>query len=116
LRLGRGALFHNRIEAWEYGPVIPDLYRATKEYGRNPIPWYKISDEEASLDEATRRFLQSVYDIYKKFIGIQLSYLTHKSGTPWDKVYQSGVLNLEIPNELIKDHYEQIDHERKSAA
>ena len=30
-------LFNNRIEAWKYGPVIPDLYTQIKKYGSNPM-------------------------------------------------------------------------------
>jgi len=77
LGLGRGALFNNRIEAWKYGPVIPDLYQATKRYGRKSIPLDLIKTDSSKVDEATRSFLQSVYNAYKKFDGIQLSYLTH---------------------------------------
>ena len=37
-------LFRNQIQAWQYGPVIPDLYHTTKSYGRNPIPLSAIGD------------------------------------------------------------------------
>ena len=30
-------LIHNRIEAWKYNPVIPDLYQSLKRYGSGYI-------------------------------------------------------------------------------
>lgn len=30
LSLERGALFNEKIEAWKYGPVIPDIYKVFK--------------------------------------------------------------------------------------
>jgi len=116
LGLGRGALFNNRIEAWKYGPVIPDLYQVTKKYGRKPIPLDLISPDASKVDESTRLFLQSVYEAYKKFNGIQLSYLTHMSGTPWDELYMDGIQHIEIPDSLIEKHYKRIKDERQSAA
>lgn len=35
--LGR-ACFSDEIEAWDYGPVVPKVYRAYKEYGSTVIP------------------------------------------------------------------------------
>jgi len=116
LGLGRGALFNNRIEAWKYGPVIPDLYHVTKKYGREPIPLHLIAPENSKVDEATKIFLQSIYNAYKKFDGVQLSYLTHMSGTPWDEVYADGIQHIEIPDNLIKKHYKRIIDERKPSA
>lgn len=104
-------LFGNRIEAWKYGPVIPDLYRATKKFGRNPIP-LDLIDEVSSIDPETRAFLRDVYSKYGHLDGIALSSLTHQSGTPWDQVYEDGVLNLEISDDLIRNYYLALLHER----
>ena len=113
LGLGRGDLFRERIEAWKYGPVIPDLYRATKSYGRGEIPAGLVNEQVSSVDENTRDFLEWVYAGYGHLNGIQLSSLTHKSGTPWDQVYRDGVMKIEINDDLIRDHYRKLAHERK---
>src|SRR5690606_31455479 len=49
---GVGDLFNSRIEAWKYGPVIPDLYHATKSYGRDPIPFDRIGNGRALVAPA----------------------------------------------------------------
>jgi uncharacterized phage-associated protein len=106
-------LFPDRIEAWKYGPVIPDLYQATKHYGRNPIPLDRVDVEKPSaVDGETLTFLSDVYDKYGGFSGIELSALTHKSGTPWSQVFRDGVLGIEIPDKLIKEHYVSLLHEK----
>lgn len=108
-------LFRNRIEAWQYGPVIPDIYHATKHYGRNPIPMAMVGDPAASaVDAETRAFLEDVFNKYGHLDGISLSYLTHQSGTPWDQVYKPGVRRIEIPDSLIKQHYDEMLSARTS--
>ncbi|UOA14492.1 Panacea domain-containing protein [Sulfitobacter dubius] len=99
-------LFQNRIEAWKFGPVIPDLYQATKRFGREEIPLNLIGDpEDTSVDPEVQSFLEDVYEKYGHLNGIQLSYLTHQSGTPWDQVYDPRFRNEPIPDDLIADHY-----------
>lgn len=106
-------LFKNRIEAWQYGPVIPDVYHATKHYGRKPIPLHAISDPNvSSVDTDTRKFLEDVFNKYGSLDGIALSYLTHQSGTPWDQVYKPGVRRIEIPDYIIKKHYDEMLSDR----
>lgn len=106
-------LFQNKIEAWQYGPVIPDLYHATKSYGRNPIPLSAIGDpEDIQVTPEDRAFLTDVVNKYGNLDGIALSYLTHKAGTPWTQIYYPGVRNTEIPDTLIAQHYRELAGER----
>ena len=37
LALTANRLFSEPIEAWQHGPVVPDLYHALKEFGKHPI-------------------------------------------------------------------------------
>lgn len=109
-------LFRNRIEAWQYGPVMPDLYHATKRFGRDPIPLGLVGEPyplPVSPEDAD--FLTDVYNKYGHLDGIQLSYLTHQSGTPWDQVYRPGISRIEIPDELIRRHYCELGSVRRTA-
>src|SRR4051812_38412301 len=36
-------LLDEYVEAWQYGPVIPDLYHAFKSFGSNPITGRAVS-------------------------------------------------------------------------
>ncbi len=106
-RNNRG-LFKNRIEAWLYGPVIPDLYHATKIYGKNPIPLDKIGDSEDIMLPEDRELIEKVFNKYGDLSGIRLSYLTHQSGSPWEKMYEPNTYNIKIPNDLIQSHYKEM--------
>lgn len=106
-------LFKNRIEAWKYGPVIPDLYQATKHFGRNAIPHERITDDPSGVDSDTQIFLEDVFSKYGRLSGYALSNLTHQSGTPWERAYKEGVMGVEIPDEPIKDHYLRLLDERR---
>jgi uncharacterized phage-associated protein len=101
-------LFENRIEAWKYGPVIPDLYHATKKYGRNSIPLSHIVDTHSNVDAGTTAFITDVYSKYGHLDGIALSRLTHMSGSPWDQAYRGHEIGAEISDEIIKPHYIQL--------
>jgi uncharacterized phage-associated protein len=125
-------LINEPPEAWKYGPVIPSVYHALKDYGNEPIPTPITSYDLVSRDpikfssrtvpppddQNTVRFLQSVWKAYGHLGGIQLSTLTHQPNTPWfitwekeGAKYSKGV---DIPEGLIKDHYKEL--RRKNAA
>jgi len=111
-------LFSNRIEAWKYGPVIPDLYQATKQFGRNPIPLALIDESaDSGIDAPTKAFLEDVFSKYGHLSAIELSNLTHQSGTPWDQRYEPWAMGIEIPDQLIAQHYiEKLNEHRRSAS
>lgn len=106
-------LIHQKIEAWQYGPVIADVYESVKKYGRDPIlaPIPGIVREE--YDEDEEMAIDAIYEHYGALTGPQLSTMTHKPGSPWDQIWHSkGVYFWRtfrqqpvIPDTLIKDYY-----------
>jgi uncharacterized phage-associated protein len=110
-------LFTNRIEAWKYGPVVPDLYHATKKFGRNPIPLSVVGDPDTTnVNSDTRQYLENVFAQYGHLSGIALSNLTHMTGTPWQITFEDGVFGKEIPDHLIQQHYEKLYRERQPSS
>lgn len=104
LEMYKTPLFSNSIEAWQYGPVVPDVYNAFRKQGivvSTPFPGHsgKLAPEDESL-------LEQVYTIYGRLPALRLSDLTHEEGGPWAIARQLGGWYAPIPNDLIQSHYE----------
>lgn len=95
-----------RIEAWQYGPVIPDLYHATKVYRGDPVS-SPIPTYGSELTSAEKPLLAAVFKSYGRFSGGQLSAMTHRPGTPWDIAWKRGK-NSQITDDMIAAHYKEL--------
>lgn len=100
-------LINNRIEAWKFGPVIPDLYHSIKQHRDQPVPELSGCNVDG-LSESEKSFIADVYDAYEGFSGLSLSNLTHEPGTPWYQVFRNDTAGILIPNDLIESHYSTI--------
>lgn len=109
LEVQNSPLFHNRIEAWQYGPVIPDVYNAYRRQGINVST--TVGSELASFSSEDEMFMEQVYGIYAGLSAFQLSDITHVPGGPWDIATKAGGYYAPIPNELIRQHYVKKRHE-----
>ncbi|HLO96527.1 MAG TPA: type II toxin-antitoxin system antitoxin SocA domain-containing protein [Burkholderiaceae bacterium] len=107
-------LINESVEAWQYGPVIPSLYREFKRFGSGDITAKACGMEgleyvevPAPQDESMRKFLTSIWDSYGKYTGITLSEMTHAAGSPWDEAWKAnqGVRGVDIPFESIATHF-----------
>jgi uncharacterized phage-associated protein len=115
-------LFFNSIEAWKYGPVIPDLYREFKRCGHkaieNRVVRFDPNTKQAGAwtlpsgspeAEESRLVIDRVWDAYKKFSAVQLSTMTHQKGTPWETARKrAGTDQFDspiIPDADIQSHY-----------
>lgn len=107
-------LFSDDIQAWNYGPVIPNLYHELKHYGVGPVTEHLPGTVPIPTQSAERNIIESVWDSYRNFSAIQLSMLTHKDGTPWSRMMEKakGKKNVTIPFSLIREHYEKLIRER----
>lgn len=125
LALYNEALLDEVIQAWQYGPVIQSLYRDFKHYGNSQITeLIKAGDGYPQADSAALPLLNKIWEVYKKYDGVQLSAMTHQPGTPWDITWnEKGGKLLRaaiIPNNLIRQHYlqkiQRIPNEQQAAS
>lgn len=102
-------LFYNRIEAWKFGPVIPDLYHITKVFRSFPID-IRLLDIHSNkeLSNKYKELIKAIWDGYKTNTAQELVNKTHQVGSPWHQVYNQKKRGIEIPNKLIKAYYTQL--------
>lgn len=99
-----GVLFSDKIEAWEHGPVVFDVYQRYKKYGDSPITvWDDGLLDHVSEDE--QDCLMEIAREYSRYTASALRYMTHKQNSPWDKVYECGKQHIEIPISMIKEYF-----------
>jgi len=110
------------FEAWQFGPVIPDLYRAFKDYGSGAVTEYatkfnfdrhvyttpRIREERGEPSIVALDVIRDVWGVYGSYSAIKLSNATHKIGTPWAKWYDPTRHHVVIPNSDIKDYFESM--------
>jgi uncharacterized phage-associated protein len=70
-------LFPEDIQAWRWGPVVPDVYRALPDgLCASPITLDMVS-HVPDLPAEDARFVQSVWEAYNQHSATQLSRMTH---------------------------------------
>lgn len=98
-------LFSDRIEAWTHGPVVPDVYHETKQFGRNPIDPDEFISEAFNWDdfEDVQDELVAVWRKYGIYSAWALREKTH-SEKPWQDAFNLG-RDTEITYAALKDGF-----------
>lgn len=99
-------LFEENIEAWQYGPVVPDVYNYFKEHGKNGIT-SKECDVQID-DKEEYALFEEVYNVYGKYSAFGLMHMTH-SETPWasTNVGVGNVISLQKMADFFKTRLER---------
>ncbi len=107
-------LFKDRIEAWEYGPVIPAIYHEFKKYkDKKIIEQSYILDQNGKKefsfidkkDKGAKEVLDAVIEIYGGMSVEKLLDFMHEKNSPWTECYKKGQRNIEIDKKKIKNYY-----------
>lgn len=92
-------LFSDLIEAWQFGPVIPEVYYHYCGYGAMKI----TSIENSSFSEKDSCIVDNIVEEKRILDPWDLVNATHKTGGAWDIIYNHGKGNRNvIPNNLIE--------------
>lgn len=110
--------FRERIEAWDFGPVVPEAYREYKQFGSSNIPnvsyyvemnfddfWkskVKKYRSEVILDGDKKR-IEAVVDRFSDHSATDLVEITHNQA-PWMDAYVPN-RNNEITPQAIKEYF-----------
>lgn len=95
----RRPLIRHKFEAWEFGPVLPYLYREFRNYDRSPIASRATHIDPMdgthrvaayNLDSETDSLLEDIVSFYSRLRASDLVELSHADGGPWHRVWNHG--------------------------
>ena len=110
-------LIGEKIEAWEYGPVIREIYSEFKSLGRANINFRAQRRSKTTLqrepvyeklDPNDEAFLRTVLSTYLKLSAGRLVAVSHERNGPWDTVYNADARSnpgMEISNEIVRSYF-----------
>lgn len=115
-RTGGQPLIAGNFEAWDYGPVHPDLYRRARIFGSEDVQ--NIFQESPDVPDGTPEgeILNEAYDSLGKAGPGRLVNATHRKNGAWEKAYIPGLRHCVIPNADILREYQELDEAADAAA
>ncbi|MDI9348554.1 MAG: DUF4065 domain-containing protein [Candidatus Symbiobacter sp.] len=121
IQKGGKNLIKGNFEAWQYGPVHPEVYNAFKNFVAKPITEHakkhnpitgELSEFDFPNDSDVRSTITNVLNVYGLKSANELIELTHKKDGPWDYVNKMSSshanLGLRIDNSVIKERYKYL--------
>lgn len=98
--LNRMVAFEDEIEAWQFGPVVPDVYYHFCGFGSMSIRM----EYDISLDDGDRSMIDPIVEKKRALNPWDMVDDTHMKGKAWNEIYQDGAGNhFVIPKELIRE-------------
>jgi uncharacterized phage-associated protein len=98
-------LFSEEIEAWDYGPVVREVYDQYKKHGCEIIPQIDIG--ESGLEVGEMEAIDMVLEYYGEMSGGELVNKTHQE-KPWKETYHPKRPSNIISKDLIYDYFKDV--------
>ena len=95
--------FRENIEAWDFGPVVPEVYHEYKHFGSSNI--IEDSTDIIDLSERDKVLLEGIVDECSHYSASKLVEITHNQ-RPWMNAYEKYCNNV-ISNESIREYFEE---------
>lgn len=113
-------LVRHKFEAWEFGPVLPYLYRSFKNYDRSPVVGRATQIDpvdgkqrvvEYNFNSELDSLLREIVEFYSRLSAGTLVELSHAEGGPWHSVWNhAGTVNpgMKIDDASIVEFYSKV--------
>jgi len=85
----RRRLYSDTIEAWEFGPVVREVYNKWKSFGSTPIPYKPTGNEKNKFTKSQLSFLNEFYRVFSSFSATALVSMAHNED-PWKNAFGRG--------------------------
>lgn len=99
--LQQGAMaFSEDIEAWQFGPVVPEVYKQYCGFGALPIRMRYV----VTIQSSDKNIINPIIEKKRILNPWDMVSDTHSSGKAWDLIYRGGLGDHQIiPRELIRN-------------
>lgn len=94
--------FNEEIEAWDFGPVVPEVYHEYKSFGNSNIILSE-DDELPFIRETDRNRIKGMVDEGAQYSASDLVRITHNQA-PWKNAYKRYYNNV-ITKDAIQDYF-----------
>lgn len=101
--LGTSA-FAEDIEAWDFGPVVPEVYRYFKIWGNSEIPNMFANEADMKILKKDQKIIDEILNECAPCSANTLVKITHHQ-KPWINAYQRYCNNV-ITQKSIKEYFE----------
>lgn len=102
MRLLSEPAFDDEIEAWQYGPVVPEVYYEFADCGGTDIYRTYPGVQNLFRNNNEKQIVDKVITLCLRLNPWELVERTHRPNTPWARVYQ-GFPDV-IPNEYLYEY------------
>jgi uncharacterized phage-associated protein len=125
-------LIDERVEAWQWGPVIPSIYKEFKRFGSSPITELahevtfkegklrfsavRLQSDDPEADALALQVIKRVWETYGKYSASALSNMTHAPNSPWTKTPEKEIKGTDIPDELIIEYFRELANQHEQHA
>ena len=92
------------MEAWDFGPVVPCVYRKYKKFGAGKIPDYTEPVDCFLNDYSGKKIVDGVIDLLSSYQTFDLVDITHHQ-SPWLESYESArsnIISIEAMKRFVK--------------
>ena len=101
IRIFGSMAFPENIQAWQYGPVVPNVYERFSSYG--PTRICNLYENIANIFSVEQeKLVNRVIDACTSITPWELVEKSHRPGGPWDRAYDGT--KVDIPIEYIKEY------------
>lgn len=98
-------LFEGAFQAWDYGPVEPDLYHKAKMFGSGPVKDVFGEARRFADNDPRIKLMDDICGHFLKYSAGDLVEITHSDKGAWAKHYVPRARNISIPDEDILEEY-----------
>lgn len=102
MRLLSEPAFDDEIEAWQYGPVVPEVYYEFADCGGTDIYRTYPGAQNLFKNNNEKQIVDKVITLCLRLNPWELVERTHRPNTPWARVYK-GFPDV-IPNEYLYEY------------
>lgn len=106
ISLANQPMFPEPVEAWDYGPVVYDLYDTYRSFEGERAILEPDRGNASALNDLELGCIESALAKYGEYSGAKLIDLSHAE-TAWRESYVPGQRRTVIPNSLIRSAFRE---------